>query len=166
MRENLEIRHGYQTAVLGRVITMHAEFYGQHYGFGQEFETKVGSEMVEFLSRVSRPMNEIWTVQKEGKIVGSIAIDGEDLGGGAAHLRWFVMDEGARGSGAGRKLLETALQFSDECGFEELHLWTFHSLDAARLLYEQSGFKLVHEETGSQWGSKVLEQKFVRTIPH
>jgi len=165
MTTHIEIKRGYQTTILGRVTTMHAEFYSMNYGFGQEFETKVGSEMAEFLSRVARVPNEVWSAGLDGKIVGSISIDGEDLGGGIAHLRWFVLDEKARGSGVGKRLLNAALKFVDDYGFKETHLWTFKGLDAARRLYEQTGFSLVHEETGAQWGSEVLEQKFVRETP-
>jgi len=163
MKQDVKIESGYQPKILGRVTTMHADFYSQNYDFGMEFETKVASEMAEFLARLAGPSNEIWAAVKNDRIVGSITIDGEDIGNGVAHLRWFVMDDAARGSGAGRRLLESALQFVDACGFRETHLWTFKSLDAARRLYEQTGFQLVHEELGKQWGSEVLEQKFVRT---
>ncbi|WPH96169.1 GNAT family N-acetyltransferase [Klebsiella pneumoniae] len=42
---------------------------------------------------------------REGKIVGSLAIDGEDLGQQEAHLRWFILDDSCRGTGIGRRLL-------------------------------------------------------------
>ena len=99
------------------------------------------------------------------EIIGSVAIDGEDLGADIAHLRWFIVDDGVRGSGVGRRLLETALAFVDEKGFAETHLWTFNGLLAARHLYETPGFKCVEEHPGSQWGSEVLEQRFVRSRP-
>lgn len=164
MKNDVKLERGYRPKILGRVTTMHAEFYSQNYDFGMEFESKVASEMAEFLPRLVSPSNEIWAAVKENRIVGSISIDGEDIGNGIAHLRWFVMDNKARGSGAGRQLLEAALQFVDEYGFRETHLWTFKSLDAARKLYEQTGFQLVHEEVGKQWSNEVLEQKFVRTV--
>ena len=166
MSNSIDIRRGYQTAILGRVTTMHAEFYSAHYGFGRAFEIKVGAEMAEFLSRIPNASNEVWAAVKNGQIVGSVSVDGEDIGGGIAHLRWFVMDNAARGSGIGRQMLREALQFADDHGFRETHLWTFKSLDAARKLYEREGFRLVHEEAGTQWGSEVLEQKFVRARPH
>ena len=161
----VKIEPGYQPKILGRVISMHAEFYSRNYDFGVEFETKVGAEMAEFLSRISYPTNEVWAAVKDDRIVGSVSIDGEDIGDGIAHLRWFIMDDEARGSGAGKKLLESALHFVDKSGFRETHLWTFKGLDAARKLYEKSGFKLVHEEAGRQWGREVLEQKFIRSDP-
>jgi len=160
--EDVKIEQGYRPKILGRVTTMHADFYSRNYDFGLAFETMVASEMAEFLSRLDEPSNQRWAAIKGDRIVGSISIDGEDIGGGAAHLRWFVMDDDARGTGAGRRLLDAALQFVDAHGFKETQLWTFKSLDAARRLYEQSGFELVHEEAGTQWGREVLEQKFVR----
>lgn len=143
---------------------MHAGFYSENYDFGRDFETKVASEMAQFLSRVDRPMNEVWAAMCDDEIVGSISIDGEDLGNEIAHLRWFVMDDQARGTGAGRRLLNSALQFADDQGFRETHLWTFKGLDAARRLYEQTDFALVHEAAGKQWGNEVMEQKFIRKV--
>jgi len=35
-------------------------------------------------------------------------------------------------------------------------------LDAARSLYERNGFTLADEYVGTQWGTPVTEQKFVR----
>jgi len=84
------------------------------------------------------------------------------LGGGAAHLRWFIVDDGLRGYGIGRALIGRAMAFVDEAGFGETRLWTFKGLDAARALYEQAGFQLAEEASGAQWGTEVVEQVFVR----
>ncbi len=64
-----------------------------------------------------------------------------------------------------RRLLETALAFVDKNGFAATHLWTFNGLSTARHLYETHGFTCVEEYPGSQWGSEVLEQRFVRRRP-
>lgn len=159
---DIEIAAGYAPTLLGRVVAMHAQYYSENYGFGAVFETKVAAEMAEFLSRVGRPMNETWSATRAGKIIGSITLDGEDLGDGKAHLRWFVMDDDVRGAGAGKRLLSAAIRFADGYGFKEIHLWTFKGLDAARRLYEREGFALLTEEAGEQWGTRVLEQHFVR----
>jgi len=77
-------------------------------------------------------------------------------------LRWFILDDGCRGSGVGRQLLSAAVEFCDQQGFDAIQLWTFKGLDAARRLYEAAGFELTMEEQGSQWGSVVTEQQFTR----
>jgi GNAT superfamily N-acetyltransferase len=161
----VQIVPGYRPGLVGRVAEMHAAFYSRHSGFGQFFESQVATGIAEFAGRLGEPCNGVWTAIQNDRIVGSIAIDGQDLGNRQAHLRWFILDDGCRGSGTGRKLIEAALDFCDRFGFSACQLWTFKGLDAARKLYESVGFKLVHEEDGHQWGSIVTEQQFTRVKP-
>lgn len=156
---------GYRPGVIGRVTEMHARFYARHAGFGAFFESKVASGLAEFMGRLDQPGNQIWCAMQQDRIVGAIAIDGQDLGQRQAHLRWFILDDGCRGSGMGRRLLQQALAFCDQQDFAATQLWTFQGLDAARSLYEAHGFALVHEATGSQWGHAVTEQQFTRPHP-
>ncbi|UDG76012.1 MarR family transcriptional regulator [Achromobacter sp. 77] len=164
-RDAVQIVPGYRPGLVGRVAEMHAAFYSRHSGFGQFFESQVATGIAEFAGRLGEPCNGVWTAFQNDRIVGSIAIDGQDLGNRQAHLRWFILDDGCRGSGTGRKLIEAALDFCDRFGFSACQLWTFKGLDAARKLYESVGFKLVHEEDGHQWGSIVTEQQFTRVKP-
>lgn len=153
---------GYQTGLIARVTEIHACYYARTSGFGQRFESVVAGGLAAFCDRLSNPRNCIWAAVRDGRVVGSVAIDSEDLGSGIAHLRWFILDDMARGGGLGRKLLSAALEFTDNHAFAETHLWTFGGLDAARHLYESSGFECVEERPGDQWGTQVLEQRFVR----
>jgi len=108
----------------------------------------------------------LWWAEAQGRIVGSVAIDGEDLGAGIAHLRWFIVDDEVRGAGVGRRLLQAALDFVDErAAFQATQLWTFSGLHAARSLYEAHGFACVEERPGDRWGRLVPEQRFVRPRP-
>ncbi|WP_440972740.1 bifunctional helix-turn-helix transcriptional regulator/GNAT family N-acetyltransferase [Pseudomonas koreensis] len=162
LTSNLTISAGYRPGLIGRVTQMHADYYSQHAGFGAVFESRVASGVAEFVGRLDQPCNQIWVAMLNERIVGSIAIDGQDLGNQQAHLRWFILDEGCRGSGVGRQLLNAAVAFCDQQGFDAIQLWTFKGLDAARRLYEASGFALSKEEPGSQWGTLVTEQQFTR----
>lgn len=161
----VELVRGYTPGLIARITEMHALYYARESGFGQRFESVVASGLAEFCHRLENPQNALWTARQGGTIVGSVAIDGEDLGADTAHLRWFIVDDGVRGSGAGKKLLDMALAFVDERGFAETHLWTFSGLHAARHLYETRGFALAEERPGAQWGKEVLEQRFVRRHP-
>ncbi|MFG1465366.1 helix-turn-helix domain-containing GNAT family N-acetyltransferase [Xanthobacter sp. DSM 24535] len=160
-----EILAGYRLGLVARISEMHALYYAREAGFGRRFETVVAGGLAAFCDHLDSPVNGIWVALRDERIVGSIAIDGEDLGPGIAHLRWFIVDDEMRGTGVGRRLLETALDFSDGQRFAETHLWTFAGLHAARDLYEKNGFALVEERLGSQWGKEVLEQRFVRRRP-
>ncbi|MDB5563584.1 MAG: MarR family transcriptional regulator [Tardiphaga sp.] len=156
------IESGYRSGVIGRTVEMHAHYYGQAVGFGRFFETQVAAGLADFASRLGNSRNELWVALHSGDVVGTVAIDGEDLGAGVAHLRWFIVDDSLRGQGIGRALLAEAVGFCDRQGFAETQLWTFQGLDAARRLYEGHGFSLAEEKPGRQWGSEVIEQRFVR----
>ena len=125
---------------LDRVVAMHAGYYAREHGMGEIFERKVAEGLSEFLLRAQSPRNRLWLAttvklsyqagqtRQTGQIVGSIAIDGEDLGGGQAHLRWFILDDGCRGQGVGVALLRKAVEFVEAAGFERTVLWTFKNL--------------------------------------
>ncbi len=158
----MNILCGYSPGLIARVTEMHALFYARTSGFGQRFESVVAGGLASFCDRLANPLNAIWTAVQDGKIVGSIAIDGEDMGQDVAHLRWFIVDDNTRGHGTGRQLLAQALRFVDHHGFAQTSLWTFSGLFSARHLYEANGFTLAEERPGTQWGTEVLEQRFVR----
>jgi hypothetical protein len=121
--------------VIGRMVEMHARFYAAAAGFGPVFESKVAAGLAEFVHRLDRSPNQLWSAVRDRAIVGTLATDGKDPGPGAAHLRWFIVEEGLRGSGTGRRL------------------------------YESSGFVVTQEQAGWQWGREVIEQQFVRPAP-
>ena len=134
-------------------------------GFGAVFEAIVASGLSDFVQRLEKPCNEVWYVEENGQFLASLALDGEDLGDGIAHLRWFIVDESLRGKGVGRQLFSRAVAFADKAGFRETHLSTFKGLDAARHIYESHGFTLVEEKPDTNWGKEVIEQQFVRKRP-
>lgn len=156
---------GYTTTLLARVTEMHAVYYSINFEFGSIFERKVAAEMAEFLGRLNNPANLTLHAKLNGRIVGAVSIDGEDLGDGIAHLRWFIIDDAARGRGIGRTLIKHAMAHVDSYRYVQTQLWTFRGLDAARHLYEKFGFILDGEQRGKQWGTEVTEQKFVRRLP-
>lgn len=160
----LTIEAGYRAGALGRCAEMHACYYAREAGFGASFEALVASGLAEFSGRLGRSCNCLWLALQEGRIVGTVAIDGEDMGPGIAHLRWFIVDDGVRGGGAGKGLLAAALGFCEAKGFDAIHLWTFRGLHAARHLYETHGFVLTEERPGRQWNAEVMEQHFVRSV--
>lgn len=161
-QDEIEIVAGYRPGMIGRISEMHASYYSRHYDFGYFFESKVAAGLAEFSGRLDAPSNRIWLAIQHGRIVGSVAIDGEDLGNNEAHLRWFILDDECRGAGVGRRLMHEAMRFCDNQGFAAVQLWTFSGLNAARRLYESFGFQLTKEWQGDQWGSEMLEQQFTR----
>ena len=155
-----QIHAGYLPGCIGDVASLHARYYAQASGFGVYFERKVATELAEFAEGLPAAGKNMWLYADNGRTLASIVIDG-DLATREAHLRWFIVDESLRGMGVGRALLERAMAFVD-AHYDQTYLWTFKGLDAARHLYEAAGFTLAEESEGRQWGSVVVEQRFVR----
>ncbi|MGP6489491.1 bifunctional helix-turn-helix transcriptional regulator/GNAT family N-acetyltransferase [Duffyella gerundensis] len=161
-QNNIRIATGYHTGMVGRITEMHISFYAREHGFGSFFEAKVAAGLADFTGRLHKTCNQVWLAMMDNRIVGSIAIDGEDLGNNEAHLRWFILDDGCRGSGTGKALIREAMKFCEEQGFDAIRLWTFNKLSAAIRLYESFGFELAEEWEGDQWGSVITEQLYIR----
>ena len=159
-----EISCGWQPGLIGRAIEMHAVYYSQTVGFGAFFESSLATGLGSLSSRLSSEKNNAWSAKVDGSIVGTIFIDGEDLGQNHAHLRAFIVDSGVRGGGIGQRLLTKAVEFVDAQKFEDTYLWTFKGLDGARRLYESFGFVLKEQFVGRQWGTEMTEQIFVRKL--
>ncbi|MBU2056053.1 MAG: GNAT family N-acetyltransferase [Proteobacteria bacterium] len=156
---------GYRPGAIGRIAEMHAEYYHRHWGFGLFFEAKVATELAEFLIRFEKERDGFWTLLHGERVEGAIAIDGREAATQGAHLRWFILSPEFHGRGWGRRLLAEAVSFCDRKGYRRIGLWTFAGLDTARRLYEASGFRLVSQAEGEQWGSHVVEQRFERDRP-
>lgn len=153
---------GYRPGIVGRCLELQARYYAEHAGFGRVFETGRANDIADFFHRGPPDRSEFWSAIRDDLVIGTVAIDSEGLGANVAQLRWFIVDDSARGTGLGRRLLRIALAFCDRAGFSETHLWTFAGLDAARHLYEAEGFVLAGEEASTDWGPAVQKQHFVR----
>ncbi len=156
----IEIVRGYVPGAIGRIAEMHGSYYARAWGFGLFFEAKVATELSAFLLRTESEEDGLWVAVRGGRVEGSIGIDGRQAREAGAHLRWFIVDDGLRGRGAGSRLLEAALGFCRSRGFPRVLLWTFAGLDTARHLYEKAGFALAEQRRGAQWGTTVTEQRF------
>jgi GNAT superfamily N-acetyltransferase len=156
----VKVAKGYIPGSLGRVAELHGSYYHRHWGFGVFFEAKVATELSEFLMRYDESRDGFWTASVDGRVEGSITIDGIHAEREGAHLRWFILSDALRGKGAGNRLMDSAVTFCRSRGYKMIYLWTFAGLDPARHLYQKAGFKLAEEHRGTQWGIEVNEQRF------
>lgn len=159
------IHTGYLPGAIGRVAELHGRYYATHWQFGVFFEARVAKELAEFMMRYDPERDCFWAVVASdganGRLEGSISIDGIHADQEGAHLRWFIMSDALRGQGFGNHLIQEAIAFCRTKNYPRIYLHTFAGLHAARKLYEKAGFVLVHEETGEQWGTEMTEQTFI-----
>lgn len=157
---DFELGIGYTPGLIGRVTELHALYYSENWQFGAFFEAKVAADLSKFIAHYNKAKDCIFSLSVDGKIEGSISIDGSSEHDNKAHLRWFIMSDKLRGKGAGNILIQQAMTFCDNNKFDSVYLWTFQGLGSARHLYEKYGFRLSEERSGKQWGSIVNEQRF------
>lgn len=156
---------GYRPGALAGVLGLHMSYYAREWGFGQAFETKVASELAEFLTRMDPARDLFLTAWRGDALAGSISMDVTGGGPDGAHLRWFVVSDSERGSGLGKELMARAIEHADSVAAGPVWLTTFAGLEAARALYERHGFTLSSQSEDDQWQGGVREQLFRRPAP-
>lgn len=155
-QSNVSIR-SFRAGDVGYVAHLHGILYDKTYKFGPMFEYYVMKGLAEFM--INNDGGELWVVEVNGKIVGSIAITKSN--NTVAQLRWFVLDENYQGLGIGKKLMETAINFCHNQGYQHVFLWTVSILETARYLYKKYNFTLTEEKSNDEWtGTKLIEERW------
>ena len=157
------IRTNIEPGDIGYVVYLHGILYAGEYGLDHTFEGYVAAGLGEFAKSVDGRKDRLWLAEKEGRIVGSVAIVG--LAGGTAQLRWFLVHPDARGGGLGRELLREALAFCRERGYGSVFLWTISELKAAAHLYAEAGFQRTEQKTHELWGAARTEERYDLHLP-
>jgi len=149
---------GYRPGGLASLCALQSDYYAREWGFDHRYESVVSASMAEFLTRYDPGRDFVQLAMQDGSVKGGITID--SLDGQLAQLHWFILHDDLRGSGTGSKLIANAMNFVREHGYPRIYLTTFQGLDAARHLYEKTGFILTKEQEDSTWGRTVVEQRF------
>jgi GNAT superfamily N-acetyltransferase len=138
----LEIAEGYIPGVVARLTELHTTYYGELWKLGPQFEAEMAEGIAEFVGRYDPEADGLWTVVDEDATVkGGIVIDSRDIEEEGAQLRYFILDSTLHGQGLGRELLERAMEFCHENGYDRVFLWTVDELEAAIHLYREFGFE-------------------------
>ena len=146
----------HRTGDVGYLVHQHALFYFREYGFDISFESYVARPMLDFIENYNEKTEHLWVVEKNNRIMGSIAIVNVD--DETAQLRWFLLEPEVCGKGLGKKLLKTAVDFCNEKKYKKIILLTMSELLTARALYARYGFKLKEAEKHEIWG-RLLEEE-------
>ena len=160
--EDVSIRTELRSGDIGYVTYMHGALYHKEYNYGLQFESYVAKGLCEFYEKYHTGRNRIWACEHNNRIIGSLLLMDR---GGAAQLRYFLIEPEYRGIGLGSKLLNLYLDFLRECGYRESYLWTTHELTAAAFLYHRHGFKLTEEKESTSFGKPVREQRYDLVLP-
>jgi DNA-binding MarR family transcriptional regulator/GNAT superfamily N-acetyltransferase len=146
---------------LGWLFWRQAAVYAQEFGYSRVFERYVCDGLPAYLDHYDPGRDHLWVAELDGRPVGGIAVHHVDDRPGWAKLRWFLVEAEARGHGAGTRLLDQAVAFCRDAGYEGVFLWTVDDLAAARRLYQKAGFQLVETDPDAcPWAAWGHEQRW------
>jgi len=108
--------------------------------------------------RYAPPRGGFWIAEREGMLVGSVAIRPKDER--TCELKRLYVSPSARGSGLGQRLYEHAEAFARAAGYRTIWLDSSRRFGKAHRLYERNGFVLL-ERLDNDWEDNVYEKSLL-----
>jgi len=144
------------------IARTHGALYRRDEGFDDSFEPLVTTVLQGFMADHD-PKNECgWVVEFAGEPAGSLFCT--RLTTDTAKLRLFLLIPALRGRGLGHRLLNVALTFARDAGYQTMQVSTYERHVAACQLYRRAGFTLVSSKPARVFGLDMVEQTWEFTL--
>ena len=146
----------HQPGDMGWIVHRQAILYADEYGWDGTYEALAAEIVAQFIKNYDPKRERAWVAEKDGERVGAVFIaKGSDE---IARLRLLHVERQARGLGIGKRLVEECIRFARQAGYQKMTLWTQSILQAARHIYKQAGFQVVHEEKHYSFGKDLTAE--------
>jgi GNAT superfamily N-acetyltransferase len=151
----VEIRPGDSADDLNELVRVNGEVFEREYALSPAFAGDMAVQLAELRRSgwPGGPGDGLWIAEQGGAVVGGVTL--RDLGGGLARLGHLALQPEARGSGAGRRLVESVIEAARAAGYDRVELMTFSALTEARELYLRTGFEMTSTEHTVRWGREL-----------
>jgi GNAT superfamily N-acetyltransferase len=155
----VQIRRGDSADDLNQLVIVNGAVFEPEYGIDASFTSDMAVQLAE-LRRSGWPgaHEGLWLAELGSRVVGGVTL--RTLGGGLGQLGHLVLLADARGTGTGRRLVDTVLETARASGYERLQLFTFSELRAAAALYRSVGFAVTSTEDVVRWGRRMQWQRY------
>jgi len=158
--ERFQLRRFENTPLEGAfILQKQLEIYERENGFISDvWKTFLSDSVTEMLKNYKPERERVWLLEVDGVLSGCIAI--VQAAEETAQLRFFFVDSGLRGFGAGELLISSALLYCREKQYRSVFLWTCADLKAARHLYAKHGFVKTESHENQDWGVPAIEERW------
>lgn len=143
---------------IGWMVHRQGVLYNQQYGWNGEFEALIARIYYEYETAPETPPKALWVAEREDRIMGSIFVMPSEGVPGSAQLRMLYVEPEARGQGLGKTLVDQAVSFAKNSGYDRMRLWTHTIQEAARRAYARAGFGIVESEPHHQFGKDLVAE--------
>jgi len=162
-RTDVTVRFADRPGDLGWTVMTHGEVYHQQFGWNTDFEALVAKIVSDYANGHNGAREAAWIADVDGERAGCVFLVADDAPD-TAKLRILLVTPAARGIGIGNRLVQECLSFARQAGYRRVVLWTNDVLEAARRIYEASGFVLVEEEPHHSFGHDLVGQTWTLTL--
>ena len=141
---------------LGWVIARHGAIYADEFGWDGSFEVFVADIAASIMKNFDPEREAAWIAELDGVPVGSVFLvrHSDEV----AKLRLLIVDHAARGLGIGARLTDECTRFARAAGYRRITLWTNSVLTAARRIYADAGYHLLHSEAYRGFGQDLVSE--------
>jgi GNAT superfamily N-acetyltransferase len=143
---------------MGWIVARHGVLYAEEYGWDERLEALVAEIVAQFVRTCDPKRERCWIAERDGENVGSVLLVKESAR--VARLRLLLVEPKARGLGIGARLVEECIRFAKAAGYRRITLWTHGVLTAARGIYRQAGFRLVHKWRHDDFGQTLVGENW------
>ena len=158
----IRIEHEFAAGDLGKLVLIHGIQNARDYGFNAVHEAYCARIAGDYLIDGGGARGRFWLAKRGDDVVGSVLII--ETPDNRAQLRILFVDDAVRGLGLGRWLVEDAVRYCREAGFDALFLWTVEGLERALAVYRAVGFELAETKHNDDWGRRSTELRYELTF--
>jgi GNAT superfamily N-acetyltransferase len=159
------VRRDLRPGDVDAIVALNDRVYRTGFGAGERWVQMIRSAIERAVRRGwprESALGCVWLVERDGRLVGSLALVRECPRVG--NLDWFALDADLRGRGLGRWLASELIAEARARGMEKLKVETFSKLTAAARIYRAAGFSVVWQQETDWHGQRVIHQLYQLTL--